>query len=236
MNKTNATITTVTLTVVVAAAALLLTSGCETAKFNEALWDLETNYVNEVVTETNHITITKTNTVTVTQTNMIEVSPDVFLPQVTVTETPTITTTNLTEVNISTNPVAYITSKPDADVVAAAGNIGGLFGVGPLAAALSSLLLGVTGAWRFRGKRANMKEANLRALNESLAQGVETARFILKETPQGIELDSKFKEFLLKNQVAAGVIAEATELAKKKVDSQDAKAIAAEILKLVTGK
>jgi len=225
MNKTR-----ILLSALSAIFTILLTTGCQSAPtaFDEALWDIRTNYVDVVEARTNVVTIYETNLVTQTVTNTVEVEPGVWLPQVTVTETPIVSITTNTYVSLSTNRLPEYHAEPDAQLVQSAQAVGSFFGVGELAGAIVTGLLGIAGVWRFKGQQVKTAQA----VNVSLVNAVETLRNIIKTTPQGAQLDTAIKSFLIEHQIEAGVFQEVVKLLESKLNSKDASRLAQSILAL----
>jgi hypothetical protein len=209
--------------------AILLLSGCQSAPtaFDEALWDLTTNYVEVVQTRTNVVTITQTNLVHVT--NLVEVLPDVFLPQI--VTTPMVSITTNTYVSIATNLAPVIEAKADPELVGTAKTIGGMFGVGEMAGAIATGLLGIIGAWRFQGKKVAKSEI----VSGNLVTAIEALREVIK-TKEGAEADAMIKAFLMKNQVQAGVFEEVVKLLDTKLDGTAANQVSDQILKFLAEK
>jgi hypothetical protein len=206
--------------------AILLLSGCQSAPtaFDEALWDLTTNYVEVVQTRTNVVTITQTNLVHVT--NLVEVLPDVFLPQI--VTTPMVSITTNTYVSIATNLAPVIEAKADAELVGTAKTIGGMFGVGEMVGAIATGLLGIIGAWRFQGRKVAKSEI----VSGNLVTAIEALREVIK-TKEGAEADAMIKAFLMKNQVQAGVFEEVVKLLDTKLDGTAASQVSDQILKFL---
>lgn len=217
-----------TLLILAALCALVLATGCESTPtaFDEALWDVQTNYVDVVETRTNVVTVYETNLIARTVTNLVEVMPDVWLPQVSVTETPVVRITTNTFILFATNTVPAYRATPDPGLVATARTVGGFFGVGDLVGAIVTGLLSIAGVWRFKHKQVRTAQA----VNESLVNAVETLRHIIKTTPQGAQLDTAIKAFLIEHQIEAGVFQEVVKLLESKLNSKDASRLAQSIL------
>lgn len=158
--------------------------------------------------------------------------------------TNTVTLTNVTPVVESiTNDAGTVTTKTNWQseaveveaydfkpgekaqaVIETGGAIGGLFGVGGL---VSTALSGLLGLWAaFRSKKTSQTAA-------VLAQVIETGRSILKTTPQGSQLDSAWRDWMLKHQKETGVVQEVLKLLPKVVDNATAQQTAKQLLALM---
>jgi hypothetical protein len=74
-------------------------------------------------------------------------------------------------------------------------------------------LLALAGSWAY-GAYASLRN---RKVKEALVSSVEAGRDFLKATPQGAELDGKFKQILIENHLNAGVADDVMELLDKYV-------------------
>jgi hypothetical protein len=102
-------------------------------------------------------------------------------------------------------------SRAASETASVFGPFGGLAGI------LSGAVFGVWGLLRStrKGKTA-----------AALAQGIEVARNVLKTTPQGEDLDSRFKDWLVMHQAEAGVLAEVRLLLDEVVAPMGARMVA----------
>jgi hypothetical protein len=186
---------------------------------NRTLFNVETNFTPQVqvhlVTQTNFITQVQI----VMQTNVIG---QVSLATNTVTETnfTTISKTNTIEV-----PHYVYTDKPAAvgAVETGGGILGGLWGMGGLA---STLALGAYHIYR---------QSQNKQVSGALIQGIETAKEVIKTTPQGERLQEAFQSWLVTHQAAAGVISPITGLVNDLVNSGQAQGEARTISAQVAG-
>lgn len=91
----------------------------------------------------------------------------------------------------------------------------------PGAGSLAGLI--VTGlGWLYASVRSRSKGKALAAV----IQGLETARAVLKQAPQGQELDAKLVKWLIRHQAEAGVLKDVSVLVQRTVDNEDAQAVA----------
>lgn len=188
-------------------ALLTLIAGCATAgpqkaptAFEQKMFVIETNFVEEVRWQTNTITVT----------NLIAGVPTP-VPTMVIT-----VTTNLT-------PVYNFTPGQNATATAAtAGATTNLFAPG-LGGLVTSLLGGLFGLWgTLRSRRANRTA-------ESLAQIIETGQQVLLTAPNGAQLAASWKAWMVKHQAETGVIADASKLVANVVDTESAREAAARI-------
>jgi hypothetical protein len=152
----------------------------------------------------------------------------VFTNEVVVTNTATSSVvTNLVPV-FTTNcvqvPVTNLVAKPEAEAaIAATGSVVNTFapGIGSIVA----LVLG--------GLYHGYRQLRNRRVNETLVQGVETARAILTTTPQGEAADAQFVKWLMAHQKEAGVFATVSGLVDQLSDNPAARMTAQEIAERV---
>ena len=175
------------------------------------VYDVRTNEVPVVVVRTNVVSVTNEVPVVVLMTNGVTVTNVV----------PVVAwATNVVSV---TNTVYREELVPRATVeatVASAGEVGGGFlGIGSL---LSTALVGLYHLY------ASLRN---RKVNAALVQGVETARAVLLNTPQGQALDAKFVSWLVKQQGAGAVLNDVSALVKRYADATRAEADAAQLAK-----
>ena len=148
----------------------------------------------------------------------------VFTNEVVVTNTATSSVvTNLVPV-FTTNcvqvPVTNLVAKPEAEAaIAATGSVVNTFapGIGSIVA----LVLG--------GLYHGYRQLRNRRVNETLVQGVETARAILTTTPQGEAADAQFVKWLMEHQREAGVFTTVSNLVDQLSDNPAARMTAQEI-------
>ena len=134
---------------------------------------------------------------------------------VVVTNTVAVWATNLVPVLVTN----YV-ERPEVQAgIKAVGTVVDTFvpGIGTL---ISLALAGAYGAWaRVRNRK----------VNEALVQGVETARAMLEQTPQGRAADAEFVRWLQANQKAAGVFVAVSRLVDELSDNPAARVAAQEI-------
>jgi hypothetical protein len=121
--------------------------------------------------------------------------------------------------------VTYTVSTNAAALTQSASRLTNIFapGFGELIAALAA---GVLGTWaKLRSTLNKGKAANV-----TLAQSIETLLAIVETTPQGRELSDRLKTKLVKDQSAAGVLAEIAHVVNTYVDNDAAKKAAQLIL------
>lgn len=198
-----------------AAALCFAVGGCSTlsgppSALESALFNVETNHVQEVTTATNTV--------------------PVVLP-VTVASGETVLVTNYAErVVYVTNSVPVYTFSPGERVEAvrdSAQQIGNL--IAPGSGTLIGLVVGgVASIW------ASIRSARSRKLAAGMAQAIETARKVLQTTPQGQAADQAFVQWLKRHQTEQGVMIEVLKLIQKTVNDKDAERVAGEISRLIS--
>lgn len=207
---------------VIVMAALLLLAGCAgtpPTKFDTTVFEIKTNYVPSVVNQTN--TVWKTNEVytTVTVTN----SDHVLVQQYATNYIPVPQLVIQTITNII--PVYDYQQGSNAakikETAAAVGNIVAPGVGGPIAGAITGLLL--TGYGWFRSSKRSATIAG------NLAQVVEASREVLKTVPNGNVYDAKMVEWMQNHQAEAGVLQDVIALLGKSVNNADAQVVAKQI-------
>ncbi len=171
----------------------------------------QTNVALQVVTVTNSIgvPVTQTNVVTVTQTNIV--------PQV------------ATVTNFVTVP-QLVPGVGQQTATGLAGTVAGFWGAGGLA---TTILGGIFAA--YLGARNRALAGNVDTATQAsgvLAQNVQTVLSVLTATPQGQAALPAVKAYLMKHQLASGVIEQVAE-AVKTVDPLEAQGAAQAVLNAV---
>lgn len=125
------------------------------------------------------------------------------------------TTNTVVTVEGKTNQVVSIQPNPvvETQIRAVGGAVGGLWGLGPLAA----LLAGSVYHTYCRVRNRNITGA--------LVQEIETARDVLSTTPQGEKLDAAMVDWLKKHQAEAGIAEAVATLLKTTVHNDAAQAL-----------
>lgn len=208
---------------------LMALSGCASPLASKALFQVTTNYVPQVhVIE--HVvtnTVIQTNVVQWSITNTVAGVPtvtertNVVLVPVERTVTNTITVTNQVPVSVEVLPREVITSG-----VAITGGMAGPWGT--FAAVAITGLLGVWARARQRKINAQLAGQVQHQTDAAvvLAESIEVAREILKNTPQGQQTEAAYLNWLKGHQRTAGVVATVTDLVDKHVDNQAARQVA----------
>lgn len=184
--------------------------------FDRKAFDVVTNIVYKVENVTNHIPIYDTNyqveviTITNEQNVVKQVFATNYIPIINFSNQ-VVTVTNRVEQYDYSHPSQ--TSQTVSSIAGTLSNMG-MPGIGSLVS------MGIIGALGIYGKlRGNKTSA-------ALAQGIETARSVLLETPQGQELDAKYKAWLIQNQSAAGVLNAVTSILNKSGNTPAGEAMA----------
>ena len=127
--------------------------------------------------------------------------------------------TNTTVERVTNIVAVTYTNSLEGPAIGAAGTVVDTFvpGVGTL---ISLAVAGLYGAW------ARLKN---RKVNEALVQGVETARAMLEQTPQGQAVDAEFVRWLQAHQKEAGVFGAVSRLVDQYSDNPAARVAAQEI-------
>ncbi len=128
------------------------------------------------------------------------------------------------ETNVVSVPVTNLVAKPAAEsMIQGAATIVNTFAPG-----LGSLV-----ALAMGGLYHGYRQVRNRKVNEALVQGVETARAILENTPQGQAADAQFVKWLMEHQKEAGVFAVVSELVDQLSDNPAAQLTAQEIIERI---
>jgi len=117
-------------------------------------------------------------------------------------------------------PVTNLVARPEAEAtIQATGSVINTFapGIGSIVA----LALG--------GLYHGYRQVRNRKVNEALVQGVETARAVLTNTPQGQAADAQFVKWLMEHQKEAGVFTTVSDLVDQLSDNPTARLTAQEI-------
>lgn len=147
---------------------------------------------------------------------------------------PVVTAVNRAEgtnvvVTYTTNIVEQYVMKPNAvaqETAATAGTVGNLItpGAGGLVGTLVGGIFGIWGA--LRSRRSNQMSA-------ALAQIIETGQQVLLTAPNGAELASQWKTWMVKHQAETGTIADISKLVANIVDTEDARSAASRITEII---
>lgn len=188
--------------------AILVLSGCAGTPnmINRTLYNVQTNYT-EVVKQ-----MTQTNVVF--QTNLVSLDKTNFVEHVT-------ESTNYTTISQTNEvPVYTYTDKPTAlaAIQTGGGLAGAPWGIGGL---LTTLLIG---GYHIYQRTQNKQVAG------ALIQGIETAKEVLRTTPQGAQLAASFQAWLVNHQAAAGVITPISGLVDDLVNTSQAQGDAKNII------
>lgn len=167
------------------------------SKFEQAIFDIQTNRTQVIKTETNYVTVQvptpvfHTNEVGVTVTNVAIVTQ--IIPTY-------LQVTNTHEVYTLT-PKAATT-----DTVAVAGSIGNAVapGIGGLIAGIAG---GILTMW---GKLRSSKQ-----VGTTLAQNIQTMREFLKTIPNGAQYDNVLTQFMQQHQAEQGVLQQVLQILPK---------------------
>jgi hypothetical protein len=126
--------------------------------------------------------------------------------------------------NIQTH-FTYTASTNAAALTQSAANVANVLrpGLGDL---VGGILIGILGAWAKLRSTINRGKA----ANVVMSQGIETLLAIVETTPQGKVIADRMKLQLVKNQKAAGVLAEIARIVETHVDNEAAKKTARAIL------
>lgn len=194
--------------------------GCDTTKpqtpptaLDLKFFDVQTNWVTQVIT--NVVTVNQTNTVfqTNTVTGAVTSALEVHPQQISLT---------------ITNPVPSYTFAPNANataLTATGGAIATPFGFGGI---VTAVLGGIFGLWGHARSRSATNTS------ETLVQVIETARNIIRSSPNGDQLSSKFDQWMMNHQTDAGVIQNVAKLVDLAVDPDAAKGVAQQLVGLAT--
>lgn len=183
-------------------AVALVVTGCKMfganpappTKAEQKFFDITTNEVPKVVTQTN----------LVTQTNIITLTNQVGIP---ILQTNLITTTNVVQ---ATNVMESYQYTPKSAVVATISGVGSA--TAPFTAGwgtiITSALVGLYGLW------AHLRSTKQTATSSALTQEIEAIRSFILTLPQGTKIDSAVTQFMQQHQVEAGVASQVLNLIK----------------------
>ena len=214
-------------------AAVVLVTGCSTL---DRAYDREVTLTEQPVVHvfTNTIVVTnfvptiieRTNVVLATNALSGEVTGHVVREPV-ATNFVELVQTNFVrvfETNVVSVPITNLVAKPAAEsMIQGAATIVNTFAPG-----LGSLV-----ALAMGGLYHGYRQVRNRKVNEALVQGVETARAILENTPQGQAADAQFVKWLMEHQKEAGVFAVVSELVDQHSDNPAAQLTAQEIMERI---
>lgn len=189
--------------------------GCKTSaptRLEQSLFDLTTNQVVSVASVP--VVVQETNVV-------VYDSPQTGLA---VWETNIVSVTNYRTVSVTNEEYAYLPGNKAEQIVESGSALGNLFGMGGI---VGTVLGGLFGLWgQMRSSKSNKTAA-------ALAQIIETGSKILKTTPQGLQLDSQWKKWMLSHQTEQGVVTEVLRLLQTTVDEPSAQVTAQKLLDLM---
>ena len=192
-------------------------TGCSSVptRLEMKLFRVETNVVEQVVTQTNQVWQTNVQVLTLTNT----AQQVVMVTNITPVLTPVVVT-------FTNYAVAYDYQKGTnaQSVEAIAGAIAAPFGFGDIVKVALGGVFGLWGLWR------SSKKAKTAA---TLAQVIETGRRVLQQTPQGSEAEQAWRNWMISHQSEQGVIQDVVKLLQRNVDSAAAREAAAELVKLM---
>lgn len=185
------------------------------------LFDIRTNQVPVVLTQTNVVTVTQTNVVNVRNpvTEVMYRTNEITIQTV---GTNIVTVTNLV-------PAYEFTPKPASlEAAQAVGTVtnGFLPGFGGL---ITTGLTGLLGLW---ATLRTKKQGNQIAAN--LTQAIETARSVIKSLPNGAAVGSKFDAFLVAHQEDADLAGKIGAIVDQFVSADEATGAATKIINLVS--
>lgn len=200
-------------------ATLTLCIGCASTtpptKLESSIFNVVTNHVTVVQTNTLWTTNISVQTVTLTNNTQVNVTNTYAVP------IPIITTNIVTTVD-------YQQGENAAKIKATASQIGSVAG-GPLGETIAGFaataILGIWGWWRSNNK-------SKLAINSM--QVIETLRQFVKSLPDGAKYDSALVAWMQKHQGEAGVIQSVVDTLAADVSSSDAKTAAATITAAIT--
>jgi hypothetical protein len=208
-----------------AAAACACLAGCSALRpptaLEERLFTITTNQVPEVRFVTNTVPVTNYVPVVVTITNQAQPAFVTNIETRVTWQTNTITATNLVDA------YTFVPNQKAQSIQEGATAVGNLFGVGGLAGTLAGAVFSL---WATLRSNKNRKTA------EVLAQIIETGRLVLQSTPQGQQLDEKWKSWMINHQAESGVITEVAKLCANVVDNETARGAAQKLVDLMESK
>ncbi len=210
------------LTAILAIVVSVLFQGCISppSPWESKYYNVETNYVDVVVTRTNIVPITNVFNVVITNTENFVITNETKIVSYT---TNIYNLTNVVPISYQFSPSTNAT-----EIAKTAGDVSNLVapGTGGLVTAIVGGLFGIWGTMRSR------KYQNTAGV---LAQGIEVYGEVVK-TLKGIngkDLDAEVKSWLQQNQAETGVIESVLVLLKNTVDNPQAKEVASQIQKFL---
>jgi hypothetical protein len=221
--------------------ALILLSGCASTTptaFEQKVYAIETNYLPRVVIVTN--VVEKTNWATVVVTNKVDVvnQVPVMIPVTNLVlhyeyETNVVRETNLVPI--------YYYAGPSTNAVLATGiaqTIAAPFGWAGIVGTVLGGLLSAFAGYRNAQNKALAADANANAIQSAatsaaLAQIIETGRQFLQLTPQGAQLDTQWKNWMIQHQLETNTIQDVLKLLGGAVDYDSAKIVAAKLAEMI---
>lgn len=218
MKPIERTLTAAALLAFTAILGVLIFGGCSSTaprSWEMSLYDVATNTTPVVLYQTN--TVTRTNVIesVVTRTNVVD-----GVVNITMTPTREYTVIGATEVTFKTNYLvdyAFTTKTNTSDSLQTASGLVGLFN--PAAGGLVSLLGG-----GLLGLYAKLRSA--RKVSAGLAQGIEVAREVMWQMPNGAEYDAKYKEWLREHQRELNIVTGVNSILEKSVNVPAAQKVA----------
>jgi len=185
-------------------------------RFEQGLFNIETNQIPIVVLRTNifDVTVVRTNAVTVTNTvGVVEWQTNII--PVVVQQTNTMIVTNTQEAYL------YHPGEGAKNIQEVGTTVGNLFGVGGMTGTALGALFSLWGYWR--SKKSLVTAGNI-------AQTVETMREFVKSLPNGATYDNELVNWMQAHQADAGVLNQVMTLLKTQVNNQDAKVAAQQVM------
>lgn len=195
--------------------AIFISCAATPTKFEEAVFEVKTNYASSDVVITNYVVKIQTlDLVTVTTNQVNEVITKTNLVQV------EIPVPVLVHTNIQIPQYTYTTSSNTVDTVKTVGSVVNTFapGVGEL---VGGVLLGLFAMW---GKLRSSKNTGV-----TLAQNIEAIREFVKTLPDGAKYDQVIVEYLQKHQNEMGAAKSVLALLEKYVSNTEAKGTVQEL-------
>lgn len=206
--------TTLIAVLALSAATLIGCASTTPTKLEQKLFDIQTNIVEVVKTNT----VFKTNYVVQTVQNIIP------LPTGSVTNYTVITNAVAVPIQLpATNYIESYAFKPNetaATIQTTGGMIGSFFGAGGL---VTTLLGGIFSAWAAWRSRKNGQTA------VALSQIIETGSEVLKSLPQGAAYDAAWKSWMQAHQAETGTIQNVLKILQNVTDNSTAQKAAKEI-------
>lgn len=198
-------------------------NGCASTptKLEQKLFDIQTNTVQVVVT----------NTVTRTNYEVQRIQQIVPTPSGSVTNFIEITNAVPVQFQVpATNYTEHYTYTPNQNAAAikqTGTEIGGFFGVG---GTVGTIITGIFGAWAAFAEWRSKKNKNTA---EALSQIIETGSEVLKLAPNGAQWDAAWKQWMQKHQAETGTLSNVMKILQNVTDNQTAQNAAAEIQEII---